>query len=77
MVEDEVVVRRKWLSRQSFLDLVGAANLIPGPNSTEMIMHIGHIRAGWPGLVVAGASFIVPASLITGLIAWFLSLIHI
>ncbi len=71
MVEDEVVVRRKWLSRQSFLDLVGAANLIPGPNSTEMIMHIGHIRAGWPGLVVAGASFIVPASLITGLIAWF------
>ena len=71
MVEDEVVVRRKWLSRQSFLDLVGAANLIPGPNSTEMIMHIGHIRAGWPGLVVAGASFIVPASLITGVIAWF------
>ena len=50
MVEDEVVVRRKWLSRQSFLDLVGAANLIPGPNSTEMIMHIGHIRVGWPGL---------------------------
>ena len=49
-MEDEVVVQRKWLSRQHFLDLVGAANLIPGPNSTEMIIHNGHIRAGWPGL---------------------------
>ncbi|MFZ2360236.1 MAG: chromate efflux transporter [Anaerolineae bacterium] len=71
MMEDEVVGRRKWLSRQSFLDLVGATNLIPGPNSTEMTMHIGHVRAGWIGLVVAGASFIVPAALITGVIAWF------
>ncbi len=71
MMEDEVVGRRKWLSRQAFLDLVGATNLIPGPNSTEMTMHVGHVRAGWRGLVVAGASFIIPASLITGVIAWF------
>lgn len=71
MMEDEVVGRRKWLSRQDFLDLVGATNLIPGPNSTEMTMHIGHVRAGWIGLVVAGASFIVPAALVTGVIAWF------
>jgi chromate transporter len=71
MMEDEVVGRRNWLSRQDFLDLVGATNLIPGPNSTEMTMHVGHVRAGWRGLVVAGASFIIPASLITGVIAWF------
>lgn len=71
MMEDEVVGRRKWLSRQAFLDLVGATNLIPGPNSTEMTMHVGHVRAGWIGLVTAGASFIIPASLITGVIAWF------
>ncbi len=71
MMEEEVVGRRKWLSRQTFLDLVGATNLIPGPNSTEMTMHVGHSRAGLPGLVVAGASFIVPAALITGVIAWF------
>ena len=71
MMEDEVVGRRKWLSRQSFLDLVGATNLIPGPNSTEMTMHVGHVRAGWPGLVAAGASFIIPATLITVAIAWF------
>lgn len=71
MMEEEVVVRRRWLSRQDFLDLVGATNLIPGPNSTEMTMHIGRLRAGWPGLVVAGASFILPAALITGGIAWF------
>lgn len=71
MMEDEVVARRKWLSRQAFLDLVGATNLIPGPNSTEMTMHVGHVRAGWPGLVTAGASFIIPAALITGVLAWF------
>jgi chromate transporter len=71
MMEEEVVGRRKWLSRQTFLDLVGATNLIPGPNSTEMTMHVGQGRAGLPGLVVAGASFIVPAALITGVIAWF------
>jgi len=71
MMEEEVVGRRKWLSRQHFLDLVGATNLIPGPNSTEMTMHVGHVRAGLPGLVVAGASFILPAALISGVIARF------
>src|SRR5881628_3029293 len=64
MMEDEVVRRRKWLSREKFLDLLGAANLIPGPNSTELAIHLGYERAGWPGLIVAGTSFIVPAMLI-------------
>ncbi|MEZ4702483.1 MAG: chromate efflux transporter [Rhodothermales bacterium] len=70
MMEDEFVTRRQWLSREHFLDLVGATNLIPGPNSTEMTMHIGYERAGWPGLFVAGASFIFPAAVLTGLLAW-------
>ncbi|MCO6452262.1 MAG: chromate efflux transporter [Caldilineales bacterium] len=71
MMEDEVVTRRKWMSPELFLDLVGATNLIPGPNSTEMTMHVGYHRGGYPGLAVAGASFILPAVLITALIAWF------
>src|SRR5919204_3070922 len=62
MMEDEVVRRRRWMTREEFLDLLGATNLIPGPNSTEMAIYIGHRRAGWPGLVVAGACFIVPAA---------------
>ena len=70
MLEDEVVTRRAWLSRQHFLDLVGATNLIPGPNSTEMTMHVGYERAGWKGLFTAGACFILPAVLITGGFAW-------
>jgi chromate transporter len=70
MMEDEVVRRRNWLTREEFLDLLGATNLIPGPNSTEMAIHIGHRRAGWPGLLVAGASFILPAALIVTVIAW-------
>jgi chromate transporter len=70
MMEDEVVNKRKWMDRQHFLDLVGATNLIPGPNSTEMTMHCGHERAGIPGLFVAGASFIFPAVIITGIFAW-------
>nr|MCU0385269.1 chromate transporter [Flavihumibacter sp.] len=70
MMEEEVVRKRNWMSTQHFLDLVGATNLIPGPNSTEMTMHCGHERAGWKGLVVAGVCFIVPAVLITGLLAW-------
>lgn len=70
MMEDEVVNRRKWMDRQHFLDLLGATNLIPGPNSTEMTMHCGHERAGFPGLVVAGLSFILPAVAITGVFAW-------
>src|ERR671925_259874 len=61
MMEDEVVRRRGWLSREEFLDLVGATNLIPGPNSTELAIHVGRRRAGLPGLVVAGAAFILPA----------------
>lgn len=69
MMEEEVVKRRKWISREYFLDLLGATNLIPGPNSTEMAIHIGYVRAGWRGLIVAGACFIVPAVLITLLFA--------
>lgn len=70
MMEDEVVTRRNWLSRQHFLDLVGATNLIPGPNSSEMTMHVGYERARMPGLIVAGASFIFPAAVITLVLAW-------
>ncbi|MBI4266731.1 MAG: chromate efflux transporter [Acidobacteria bacterium] len=70
MMEDEVVRRRRWLTRDQFLDYLGATNLIPGPNSTELAIHIGHARRGWPGLLVAGASFIVPATLIVGTAAW-------
>jgi chromate transporter len=65
MMQDEVVRRRRWLSDERFLDLLGATNLIPGPNSTELAIHIGRERAGWAGLIVAGASFILPAMLIT------------
>jgi len=70
MMEDEVVRRRGWLTRDEFLDLIGATNLIPGPNSTELAIHIGRRRAGFPGLLVAGASFIVPAAVLTGGFAW-------
>jgi chromate transporter len=70
MMEDEVVRRRGWLSHEAFLDMVGACNLIPGPNSTEMAIHIGHRRAGFTGLVVAGACFVVPAVAITIAVAW-------
>ena len=70
MMEDEVVQRRGWFTRAEFLDLVGATSLIPGPNSTELAIHIGHRRAGWPGLLVAGASFILPAVLIVAALAW-------
>jgi chromate transporter len=70
MMEDEVVRRRGWLTHEQFLDLLGATNLIPGPNSTEMAIHIGHHWAGWAGLLVAGVCFIIPAALITLLIAW-------
>ena len=70
MMEDEVVVRRRWLTRQHFLDLIGATNLIPGPNSTEMTMHVGYERGGWAGLFVAGGCFILPAVLLTGTLGW-------
>ena len=70
MMEEEVVNKRKWMSRQHFLDLIGATNLIPGPNSTEMTMHCGHERGGFKGLFIAGASFIFPAVITTGLLAY-------
>ena len=69
-MEEEVVRRRRWLTREQFLDYLGATNLIPGPNSTELAIHIGHARAGWPGLLVAGASFILPAAVVVTAIAW-------
>lgn len=70
MMEDEVVRRRQWVSREEFLDLLGATNLIPGPNSTELAIHLGHRRGGWAGLLVAGIAFILPAYLIVLGIAW-------
>ncbi|HEU5260142.1 MAG TPA: chromate efflux transporter [Gemmatimonadales bacterium] len=70
MMEEEVVRRRGWLTRDEFLDLLGATNLIPGPNSTELAIHIGRRRAGWPGLIVAGGCFILPATLIVLALAW-------
>ena len=70
MMEDEVVRRRHWMTRERFLDLLGATNLIPGPNSTEMAIHMGQQRAGWAGLFVAGVCFIVPAGLLTLALAW-------
>ena len=70
MMEDEVVNKRKWMTQEHFLDLVGATNLIPGPNSTEMTMHCGYERAGWKGLIVAGFCFIFPAVVITAIFAW-------
>ena len=69
MMEEEVVRRRQWLDHQRFLDLLGATNLIPGPNSTEMAIHIGLVRAGWKGLIVAGSCFILPAMLIVWIVA--------
>ncbi len=69
LMHEEVVKKRAWISEAHFMDLVGATNLIPGPNSTELTMHIGHERAGWKGLLIAGCCFILPAVLITGLLA--------
>src|SRR5262245_22755368 len=70
MMEHEVVRRRGWLSRDRFLDYLGVTNLIPGPNSTELAIQIGYARCGWPGLLVAGVSFIAPAALIVSATAW-------
>src|SRR5574341_1117717 len=69
-MHNEVVIRRKWLSDEQFLDLLGATNLIPGPNSTEMAIHIGYMRAGWPGLIAGGLGFILPAMLMVLGLAW-------
>ena len=70
MMQQEVVFKKKWLTEEHFLDLIGATNLIPGPNSTEMAIHIGQERAGWKGLIVACLCFILPAVFITGIFAW-------
>lgn len=70
MMREEVVVKRNWLSEQQFLDLMGATNLIPGPNSTELAIHIGKEKGGWKGMLVAGSLFILPAVLITGIFAY-------
>ncbi len=70
IMHHEVVQRRRWLSEGEFLDLIGATNLIPGPNSTEMAIHIGFRRAGWRGLIAGGAGFILPATAIVLALAW-------
>jgi chromate transporter len=70
LIEEEVVTRRRWIDRQHFLDMVSAVNFVPGPNSTELAIHLGQVRAGFPGLVVAGVCFIVPAMLIILPLAW-------
>ena len=70
MMEDEVVARRRWIARDEFLDRLGAANLIPGPTATEVVIFLGYLRAGWPGLVVAGVCFIVPAAVMVACLAW-------
>src|SRR5215211_8648149 len=70
MMRTEVVERRRWMEEQEFLDLVGATNLIPGPNSTELAIHLGRVRAEWRGLMVTGVCFILPATLIVLAFAW-------
>jgi len=70
MLQHEVVERRGWISQAEFLDHLGASNLIPGPTSTELVIHVGRKRAGWPGLLLAGTCFILPAALMVGVIAW-------
>jgi len=64
MMDNEVVNQRQWMSREKLLDLLGITNLIPGPNSTELAIHIGYERGGWRGLLIAGSCFILPAMLI-------------
>jgi len=70
LMRDEVVRRRRWVTEERFLDLLGMTNLIPGPNSTEMAIHLGYLRAGWPGLLVGGACFIFPAMVSVLAFAW-------
>ena len=70
MMREEVVRRRKWMSDERFIDLIGIANLIPGPSSTELAIYLGYLRAGWPGLLIAGVCFIAPAMLIVLALAW-------
>src|SRR4030066_1422485 len=70
LMHHETVRRRRWIDEQRFLDLVGATNLIPGPNAAEMAIHLGLIRAGWRGLIAAGTLFILPGVVATLLVAW-------
>jgi chromate transporter len=70
LMEEEFVRRRQWLTHEEFLDLLGVTNLIPGPNSTEMAIHIGYRQAGWPGLITAGVCFILPAMLMVLTAGW-------
>jgi len=70
MMREEVVRRRGWISDERFVDLLGITNLIPGPNSTEMAIYLGYLRAGWPGLLIGGICFIGPAMLIVLALAW-------
>lgn len=70
LMENELVRRRRWVARETFLDLLGASNLIPGPSSSELAIHIGYLLAGWPGLLVAGCCFILPAALMVTALAW-------
>ncbi len=70
MMEDELVRRRGWVTREKFLDLLGAVNLIPGPNSTELALYLGLLRAGWAGFVVVGVAFILPAASLVAVLAW-------
>ncbi|GLX93033.1 chromate efflux transporter [Herbidospora sp. NBRC 101105] len=70
MMRDELVRRRGWVTDQRFVDLMGATNLIPGPNSTELAIHLGYDRGRWRGLVIAGVCFIVPAALMVTALAW-------
>jgi chromate transporter len=70
LMEDEFVRRREWLSREEFVDRVGAVNLLPGPSSTEMAIYLGQLRGGFPGLLIAGAAFILPAALMMLALAW-------
>jgi chromate transporter len=70
LMQQEAVERRRWMSRERFLDLAGACNLLPGPGSTQVAMALGYSRAGWRGLAVAGLCFILPASLATLALAW-------
>src|SRR6266403_3278514 len=70
LMEDEFVRRRAWLSREEFVDRVGAVNLLPGPSSTEMVIYLGYLRGGFPGLLIAGAAFILPSALLMCVMAW-------
>ena len=71
MMEDETVRKRKWVSREYFLEIMAVTNIVPGPNATEMAAHLGYIRAGFPGLIIAGISFMLPATIISVILAIF------